>query len=54
MLGRVADRTYIDAHRSGLMQFSDLKDDTKWYFYNMHEAINAHDYTMDGAIESWK
>ena len=54
MLGRVADKEYIDTHRSELMQFSDLKDDAKWYFYNMHEAINAHDFTMDGAIESWK
>jgi len=54
MLGRSADRSYVDAHAGSLAAFGDLTDRTKWYYYDMTEAANAHDYTLDAARdETW-
>ena len=52
MLNRAADETYINAHLNDLKQFPDLKK-KDWYFYDMVEAINAHDYHRENLIEKW-
>lgn len=53
MLGRSADVDYVNANRDKLESFSDLKDDT-WYYYDMTEAINAHNYKKTDNKEVWK
>ena len=54
MLLRAADRDYERAHRDELKRFSDFQDDTVWYYYEMVEAINAHDFTRESGAEKWK
>ena len=54
MLGRSADRTYVNAHTEKLQAFSDLTDSGKWYYYDMTEAANAHGYAVTSAgNETW-
>ena len=44
----------MDAHASELAGFSDLRDSGKWYYYDMVEAADAHNYSKgsDG-LETW-
>ena len=44
MLGRAADKDYVDDHMDELRQFPDVSK-TNWAYYNIVEATNAHDYT---------
>jgi len=46
MLERSADEAYVDEHKAELNQFTDLKDNSLWYYYDMQEACNAHEYSI--------
>lgn len=50
MLGRSADRTFIDAHPD-LHAFQDVPP-THWAYYDICEAVNGHDYEKTGQ-ERW-
>ena len=52
MLGRAADKDYVDAYADELRQFPDLAA-TNWAYYNIMEATNAHDYTKSSGSETW-
>ena len=54
MLARAADEAYVGANRDKLVQFSDLQDTAKWYYLDMVEATNEHDFTKTDGVESWK
>ena len=53
MLGRSADQTYVSAHSGELNQFSDVRDPSAWYYYNVAEAANSHGFTVIDGEESW-
>ena len=53
MLGRAADEAYVIANRDKLVQFTDLQDMSKWYYFDMVEATNAHGFTMTSGVEKW-
>jgi len=52
MLGRVADKEYIDSH-PGIEQFSDVPK-TYWAYYDICEAHIAHEYDMRNGAEKWR
>ena len=52
MLGRAADGEYLAAHRSEINQFTDLQNPSAWYYLDMVEASNSHDYSKTTA-EKW-
>ena len=54
MLCRAADPEYVLAHQSELKSFRDLQDTGAWYYLDVVEATNAHEYTRtaDG-METW-
>lgn len=51
MLGRSADRTFIDTHHD-LQSFQDVPP-THWAYYDICEAVNGHDYEKNGPQERW-
>lgn len=51
MLGRSADRVYVDGHLDELKQFSDVT--RGWAFYQIIEATNSHTYTITNGQETW-
>lgn len=54
MLGRVCDEEYVMANWSSIVQFTDLQNNHLWYFYDMVEATNGHDYEKpENEDESW-
>lgn len=53
MLGRAADQDYVIDHQDELVQFNDLNR-THWAYYQIMEAVNAHDYTKTGGRENWR
>lgn len=53
MLGRSADKAYVDAHADELTQFTDVSP-YYWAYYDIMEAANAHDHTKKGGTETWK
>lgn len=53
MLGRSADKSYIDRNADELVSFVDLSK-THWAYYTIMEATNSHDYTTSSNGESWK
>ena len=53
MLGRSADKTYVDQHADTLRQFQDVNA-SNWAYYEIAEATNAHEYTISGGTENWK
>lgn len=53
MLSRSADRTYAASHAGDLVPFSDLTNPNSWYYYDMVEAANGHEYTRTGDTETW-
>lgn len=52
MLGRSADKNYVDQYKDELRMFPDLAVN-HWAYYQIMEATNAHDYTLTNGIESW-
>ena len=53
MLGRSADREYVDANIGSLTQFNDISR-AHWAYYEVMEAANAHDYAIVNGKEDWK
>lgn len=53
MLYRFADKGYVDENAKVLVQFTDLSDKSLWYYYDMREATNAHDYQLADGEEVW-
>lgn len=51
MLNRKAD-TAVES-RTDLRQYHDMGDKTKWYWLDVTEASNSHDYTRESGVESW-
>ena len=52
MLGRSADRDYVDAHPGALTRFDDVGTGY-WAYYEIMEAANGHTYRRDDAFEDW-
>lgn len=52
MLGRSADRAYVDAHADGLVSFTDVGR-SYWGYYDIMEATNGHDYEKIADREIW-
>ena len=52
MLGRQADRAYIDAHEESLRSFQD-NELGHWAYYDIVEATNGHDFSKENGEESW-
>ena len=52
MLGRAADKDYVDDHMDELRQFPDVSK-TNWAYYNIVEATNAHSYRVYDGEEHW-
>ena len=51
MLNRTADRNFVDSNAT--TQFDDVPN-TYWAYYNIMEATNAHDHSIDNdGVESW-
>ena len=54
MLARAADENYVKANSDKLTQFTDLTDPSAWYFLDMVEATNEHDFSITDGAEIWK
>ena len=52
MLGREADRSYVNTHTDTLVQFNDLTS-IHWAYYDIMEAVNEHEYTRTYGTEDW-
>lgn len=52
MLGRAADEAFVDRHSDELRQFPDVPE-SYWAYYNIVEATNAHDFSMENGAENW-
>ena len=52
ILGRNADKGYINTHSDRLVKFEDLAK-SHWAYYDIVEATNAHDYTKTNGVEHW-
>ncbi|QOX64433.1 S-layer homology domain-containing protein [Anoxybacterium hadale] len=53
MLGRSADKEYIDNNLSNLKIFPDVNKNSYWAYYGIVEATNAHDFEKANGKESW-
>lgn len=53
MLGRSADKDYVDKNDASLKRFPDVAE-TNWAYYQIMEATNAHDFTVNDGVESWE
>ncbi|MBM6919302.1 S-layer homology domain-containing protein [Intestinimonas butyriciproducens] len=53
MLGRSADKAYVDTHADELTQFTDVSP-YYWAYYDIMEAANAHNHTNQGGVETWQ
>ena len=53
MLGRKADMEYVSAHADSIKLFKDVSS-SAWYYADVVEATNAHEYEKAGSSESWK
>ena len=52
MLGRSADKDYVEDYKENLMLFTDLSS-SHWAYYDIMEATNAHGYTKVNNVEDW-
>ena len=52
MLGRAADRDYVDGHSGSLTRFDDVST-IYWAYYDIMEAVNGHDYERENGAEDW-
>ena len=53
MLGRNAEQAYVMEHYAELNHFDDVTDSGAWYFYNIMEAANTHNFTVSLGKEQW-
>ena len=52
MLGRSADRDFLESHGDEIRHFTDLKSD-HWAYGEIAEAVNAHEYRKTESGEEW-
>ena len=53
MLGRKADIEYVHTHTGDVRLFNDVSD-TAWYYADVIEAANTHEYEKNDGEETWK
>ena len=53
MLGRKADEEWVRANPEKIKSFSDLRDASQWYYFDMIEASNEHGFTKESSVEKW-
>ena len=53
MLGRSADRAYIEEHSGEIRSFRDLSE-THWAYFDISEAVNVHDFSDTAGNEVWE
>ena len=53
MLGRSADKSFVDTNADDVVHFQDLAD-SYWAYYDIMEATNGHDYQANQNTETWK
>ena len=53
MLGRSADKAYVDTHTSELTQFADVSP-YYWAYYDIMEAVNTHSHIKTDGTEIWQ
>ena len=53
ILGRSADREYVDTHLDSLVRFTDIDDKNYWAYYEIYEAANDHFLHFIDNSESW-
>ena len=53
MLARAADEDWVLANPDKIRYFLDLQDPKKWYYFDLVEASNEHDFTKDNGVEKW-
>lgn len=52
MLGRNADKAFVDSHTKDLKKFPDVLS-SQWFYYTVMEATNAHNHTGFNETEKW-
>ena len=52
MLGRTADKDFVDQHADDLRLFPDVPE-TYWAYYPIVEASNSHEYKKTNGAEDW-
>ena len=50
---READKEYVNDNYTRLNRFTDVTDNTMWFFYDIMEACNTHMGATSGARENW-
>ena len=53
MLGRSADREYVEDHSGSLRSFADLSRD-HWAYFEIAEAVNVHEFNRLSGNEVWE
>ena len=53
MLGWNAEQAYVTEHYAELNHFNDVTDSGAWYFYNIMEVANTHNFTVSLGKEQW-
>ena len=51
MLARSADKTFVDKNAE-IRNFTDVNT-TDWTYYEIMEAVNAHNHKTNGSMETW-
>ncbi len=51
--GRTADKEFVKDNFTKLNRFTDVTDSSKWYFFEINEAANAHKATSLDKTETW-
>ncbi len=54
MLGRRGDKDYILKYQDSIVQFPDNQKQDEWYYLDIIEASNTHEYTITNDTEKWK
>ena len=51
VLDRQADEEFVDSHE--VISFTDLSEE-HWAYYEIMEAVNAHEYVVEDGAEIWQ
>ena len=51
--GRTADKEYVKDNFTKLNRFTDVTDNTLWYFFDVNEAANTHKAVINDNGETW-
>ncbi len=50
----LADDIDLTSTTMNIIADTDLQDTAAWYYLDMVEATNAHDFTITDGVETWK